>query len=460
MKGNVMALLDEMRVLERLQFFDGQRLFASDLQGLEAFNREMRWLHNRSLHQIGIANGFAVRGAKGDRVVRVEAGLALDLLGREIVLIEDEELSVPPVSGDPGGEPAVFDLVVSYPDDANLEQVETRQGVCVPRGVVRLQERPVFCWVRLKRNLNGDLVPETPLMAREIEQGLRIVIARAEVLNCQLYRDLSLAERRSARPALGAHLGCGAFAPDPWELFWWIDRDRLLEAVFNLLRSLVAGAGVGLFTASPFGAFTTALFSLDTAFARSSLLGALGPLVLPVGLRARVPTASACFLTTPHYWARLDGERLLPFDLVTLLVSLDVLDPSDPALSAESREQLQKIRSLTAWPVYVEGLVEVLDPLPAGFQARLALMVQLLEIPNFSDLREIGLSDELREHVQGRFEQTEIGQQLEKCRGLSGAEQEDCLRELARMILEQVEETVLELLAPLSWRLVWLGVEG
>mgnify|MGYP001036441712 CR=1 FL=1 len=43
--------------LERIQFFNGQRLFASDLQALEAFNREMRWLHNQSLHQPGVGSG-------------------------------------------------------------------------------------------------------------------------------------------------------------------------------------------------------------------------------------------------------------------------------------------------------------------------------------------------------------------------------------------------------------------
>ena len=59
-----MENLLERRFIERLQFFNGQRLFASDLQGLEAFSRGMRWLHNKSLHQPGIGNGFAVAGKK------------------------------------------------------------------------------------------------------------------------------------------------------------------------------------------------------------------------------------------------------------------------------------------------------------------------------------------------------------------------------------------------------------
>lgn len=83
-----MAIFDETRVVERLQFFNGQRLFASDLQGIEAFNREMRWLHNQSLHQPGIGNGFTVSGQKGDRQVSIGAGYAIDARRREIVLTQ------------------------------------------------------------------------------------------------------------------------------------------------------------------------------------------------------------------------------------------------------------------------------------------------------------------------------------------------------------------------------------
>ena len=55
-----MGILDETGFVERPAFFNGQRLFDSDLQALEAFNREMRWLHNQSLHQPGIGRGLAV----------------------------------------------------------------------------------------------------------------------------------------------------------------------------------------------------------------------------------------------------------------------------------------------------------------------------------------------------------------------------------------------------------------
>ena len=148
-----MAIIGERQFLERLQFFNGQRLFASDLQSLEALNRELRWLHNQSLHQPGVGSGYAVIGSKGDREVTITPGYAIDALGREIVLTTTRVESVPPIAHDGTGRSVFYDLTVSYPDDSELEETETREGICLPRGVVRLREEPVFCWVRLNENL-------------------------------------------------------------------------------------------------------------------------------------------------------------------------------------------------------------------------------------------------------------------------------------------------------------------
>src|SRR5215210_5535230 len=107
-----MSLFDETRSVERPHFFDGQALFASDLDGIADFHRGMRWLHNSSLHQIGIGNGLAVSGRRGDREVLVQAGYALDSLGREIVLLDTQTEPVPPVAGERDGGPVYYDLTV------------------------------------------------------------------------------------------------------------------------------------------------------------------------------------------------------------------------------------------------------------------------------------------------------------------------------------------------------------
>jgi hypothetical protein len=201
-------MIEETQFVERLQFFNGQRLFAEDVQGIEQFNREMRWLHNRSLHQPGIGNGYSVSGNMGDREVTIGPGYAIDSLGREIVLNQSHVEPVPPVSSDKG-ETALYDLVVSYPEDSALDETETRQGVCLPRGSVRLQEAPVFCWVRLERKEKGQPDAKDPKLRSEITRHIRIRLARIEVMNCQLAKCVSLAERGSARPECRPYIGCG-----------------------------------------------------------------------------------------------------------------------------------------------------------------------------------------------------------------------------------------------------------
>lgn len=251
-----MSILDETGALERLQFFNGQRLFAEDLQGVEAFNREMRWLHNRSLHQPGIGRGLAVTGRRDEREVKVGPGYALDALGREIVLTREKVEQVPPVAAEEEGQSIFFDLAISYPGDDLLEEAETREGICLPRGVVRRREEPVLCWVRLKRGAAGRLTPTDGTLQREVQEGLRIVLARVDVLECRLRQDVSLAERRSARPARQPYIACGSQLIGTWEG-----------------------------EESPIG---------DQR----------------LSLTAEINTSSAGFLTMPCYSVRLDGKRV------------------------------------------------------------------------------------------------------------------------------------------------------
>lgn len=208
-----MGVLDETQFVERPQFFNGERLFAPDLQSVEAFNREMRWLHNRSLHQPGIGSGFAVAGGKGDRMVTVGPGYALDIDGREIILTRELQLSIPPVSGEEDGTPSYFDLTVSYADD--LEETETRAGVCSPSGVVRRREEPVFCWVPLHcENNSPDERVERRCVADEANRkamlaGEKIVLAQVAVRECSLYKRVTLNHRRSARSCRQPHVSGG-----------------------------------------------------------------------------------------------------------------------------------------------------------------------------------------------------------------------------------------------------------
>jgi hypothetical protein len=235
-----MTIFQDMRSVERPRFFDGQQLYASDLDAITAFHQAMREEHNRNLHQPGVGNGFAVAGRRGDRQVTVQPGYALSGKGQEIVLVEDHIEPVPPVAAERNGDPVVFDLTVSYPADEDLEEAETREGVCLPRGVVRLRERPVFCWVRLVRDVAGKLAPVSEQDALDIQQARKIVLARAQVLECELFADLSVALRRTARPAQPPHIACGC-TPVEWEP-WLVEGARDVIGIRTPLVDTTSGS--------------------------------------------------------------------------------------------------------------------------------------------------------------------------------------------------------------------------
>lgn len=307
-----MTGLKDLRFLERQKFFDGQRLFASDLQELESFHREMRWLHNRSLHQPGIGNGYAITGVKGERIVTVGPGYAIDAEGREIVLLEERVLQVPPVAGEPDGKPATFDLTVAYPSDADLEEAETRASVCTDRGTVRLREEPVFCWVRLQETEAGTFVAVDGRLKADVEQGLRLVIGRVEVLHCRLHSTVSLEQRRSARPSFQPYIACGSHQPESWEVVWY-DRDEVRQSIAEALRqAFVVNGQSEISAARLLGSLILSVLGTGGGGGDPAPTAAI---VLPFGLRAVVTTGPAGFQTTPGYSVRIDGRRIAAIDL-------------------------------------------------------------------------------------------------------------------------------------------------
>ena len=81
--------------LDRLNYFNGQRLVADDLRVEQDYHiRVRRWL-NRTLYTPGIAGGLEVQvSMTSPRKVVVSAGVAIDALGREVILVEDTEVDV------------------------------------------------------------------------------------------------------------------------------------------------------------------------------------------------------------------------------------------------------------------------------------------------------------------------------------------------------------------------------
>ena len=130
-----------MQGLERLHFFNGQRLIATDLELEQRYHIRVRRMLNRGLYSAGVVSGLEV--SKVDAAhVRVAEGIALDPRGREIVLLADTTLAVPnrqPVSALPG-----YFVVIQYGEEKEpgvLAGCKESAGTVPP---ARIREAPVL----------------------------------------------------------------------------------------------------------------------------------------------------------------------------------------------------------------------------------------------------------------------------------------------------------------------------
>jgi hypothetical protein len=85
----------EFKPLRRVNYFSGRLLTAKDFQDEQDYGIERHRLHNRCLHGAGVICGLEVSVDAAQNRIHVSPGLALDCLGREIVLPEARLLSRP-----------------------------------------------------------------------------------------------------------------------------------------------------------------------------------------------------------------------------------------------------------------------------------------------------------------------------------------------------------------------------
>jgi hypothetical protein len=145
--------------LERLNYFNGQRLEASDLKTEQDYHiRVRRWL-NKSLYSAGIADGLEVRSAGAGRNVIVSPGLALDSIGREIILLEEETVEIFSYAGTDASTVEGNYLVVEYSEEKTAYEKSSgcairhngsNGGSCgsIPDGPSRVQSKVKFSSVR------------------------------------------------------------------------------------------------------------------------------------------------------------------------------------------------------------------------------------------------------------------------------------------------------------------------
>jgi len=142
-------------VVKRLNYYDHQFLRAPDFSDEQSYHLSMRRLHNSTLHTWGIVQGLQVSLAGGGTgtAVTVNAGVALDSAGREIVLPSDTNLEL-------GGAAAGATLFITIAYDEQQSDPTTEAG---GPGNTRVTESP-----RLSFSTNAPADNSTTLLLAKV----------------------------------------------------------------------------------------------------------------------------------------------------------------------------------------------------------------------------------------------------------------------------------------------------
>lgn len=173
--------------LERLHFFNGQRLQAEDFRLEQDYHmRVRRWL-NRSLYTSGIASGLEVRKVPGSPSVIVGPGLALDHFGREIILLDEHPV---PLQGR-----GIHYLTIRYQEDTTAHQnaccppASSSKNHTASGGPSRILAEPLLEW--------STGLPH--------EESGRVLLARVELsAGCKDVKVLDTSVRRYVGAASAA----------------------------------------------------------------------------------------------------------------------------------------------------------------------------------------------------------------------------------------------------------------
>lgn len=187
-----MSVLDPP--LDRVNYFNGQRLAAADFRADQDYQMRVRRKLFSSLYSIGIVQGLEVTKHLTDpHKVIVASGVALDFMGREIILLDPTEVQV---SGTPSTTPGVIFgnfLVIAYAE----QRVQVAMDGCTANAAGSCGGN--LAWgapTRIRAVPQLDVVDTWPT-----DQSGKIVLAQIGLqAGCQV-GDIQSGVRRYAVPA-------------------------------------------------------------------------------------------------------------------------------------------------------------------------------------------------------------------------------------------------------------------
>jgi hypothetical protein len=191
--------------LNRIAFWQGQMLGASDFRSLIGTGEQLRWWHNRSLHDTyGVRFGLEVAPVVGLDVVAVSCGVGYDCTGRELVIRVPLRIALPALK-DKDTAPRVLVLSVRA-NPPRQSCCEAAHEPCWPPAKSKVESEACLSWL-----VERDFAPHAGVpLARFIPGGENPI-------------DPGFIAP-STRPLARPHVASGATIPGntPWEV-WFED---------------------------------------------------------------------------------------------------------------------------------------------------------------------------------------------------------------------------------------------
>jgi hypothetical protein len=159
----------EQTEIERLRYWQGQMLRSRDFRDSARTENQMRYWHNRALHNAyGVSFGLQIAEIRKNPTdpksliaVSVSRGVAYDCFGRELIVSNTRQVTIPPAPKDDPRlpQPKKLVLIMRYRDTATgCCSAGDLGGVCWP-----VENRPgiepEFVWTRIEYGKTTEGVP-------------------------------------------------------------------------------------------------------------------------------------------------------------------------------------------------------------------------------------------------------------------------------------------------------------
>jgi hypothetical protein len=285
--------------IERVRYWEGQRLRARDFRTQTVSEAELRWWHNRALHNtFGIRSGFHVSPVISGGAVTafdVDCGVAYDCYGRELILQSARRVEVPRLEPQ---KPTIVTLLARYkpvsPRVARRSSIEAADLIWKPTKKVDTDDGVPLARLSYVASANLASLPAGLVLPAGLNSRIRYDDATGRLM---FRGKLSESVKNELLKLSGNSTYKNAVTrlfEDPEYIF--VVDDEFCVSISRALARPRLGRGETVAGSTPWEIWTENVIGADREVHE-----------IPLGVQVTIDTSAAGFTQTPVYFAWLQG---------------------------------------------------------------------------------------------------------------------------------------------------------